>query len=180
MFVHIDPNSRLGKVILVFGIPLFVAFLYFQVREWTDAYQSLSWPKVPGMVAASAIEWERSSHGPRSTARIQFRYEVGGSEFENKKVSFGLFRGLMTPNYAQKRAARFPPGAAVMVAYCPDDPERSCLEPGGFGWEDGFMFAVSIGGIVLGLQQLWLAYRWLMRRIFHAGLAQPANVFEPN
>lgn len=164
MFIHIDPDSRLAKVILVAGMPLFAGFLVYQIVNFGRAFRSCGWPAADGVVVASVVERNRDMHGlPHSTAKIRYVYTVAGRRLENDTIAFGAARGQMTWGYADDKVEKFPKGRAVSVYYDPENPEMSCLERGGLGWEDCFMLLVCGAGIILGARELWKAIRWLTR-----------------
>ena len=165
MYFHVDPNSKAGKVILVVGLPMFAAFLYFLARESSRALGSCSWPSVVGAITESRIERITTGHGTHDDARVRFRYTVNDASYENDKIAFGLARGMLTWGHGQRLVARFPTDATVPVFYNPNNPSVSCLQPGGFGWEDGFLFFVSVTGIVCGLKTAWRGIRFVSKWI---------------
>jgi len=128
---------------------MFAAFLWLQGQGFRKAYDSGTWPAADGKIIQSNIERKFDINGPRSKPIVRYSYSVGGNNFENDIIAFGLFRGMMTWGYADKKVSQFPKGQAAKVFYDPIQPEVSCLETGGIGWEDVFMAIVSISGIVL-------------------------------
>ena len=60
-----------------------------------------------------------------------------------------FFRKCRTWGYANKKVSKYPKGIAAKVFYDPANPEVSCLESGGIGWEDVFMLIVSISGVFM-------------------------------
>ena len=165
MFIHVDPNSRVAKVILVLGLPMFVTVLWIQSVGFSRAYRSLRWPATDGVIVESRVEREWGIHGPHSTAKIRYAYVVPGNKFENDTIAFGLVRGMLTWGYSDREVQRFPKGRAIDVFYDPGHPEVSCLERGGLGWEDCFMLVVSGGGIVMGMKHLWNFARRLLKAL---------------
>ena len=170
MHVHVDPNSPWAKVIIVLGSPLFVAFLWFQALNFFRAYESRTWPTAKGTIVTSEVERDFGPNGPRVMATVRYAYKVGQEEFENDKIAFGLFRGMMTWGYADRKVSKFPQGQMVDVFYDPHEPGVSCLEQGGIGWEDIFMLFVSGSGTVMAVTYV---SRYARRRL---GLsANPAD-----
>jgi hypothetical protein len=177
VFVHIDPESRLAKVIVVAGVPLFGAMLAYAMVSFWRAGRSCAWPAADGVIVESVVERGRDMHGiPHSTAKIRYAYTVAGQRLENDTIAFGAVRGHLTWGYADGKVEKFPKGRAVPVYYDPVHPEVSCLEPGGVGWEDCFMVLVSGGGIFAGTRELRKAIRWLAARWAAAGRVDPGGL----
>jgi hypothetical protein len=158
--VHVDPNSKAGKVILVLGIPMFVAFLWFQGVAYCRSARSLRWTSVNGVVTEAKVKDVVTQHGRHEEAKIKYAYTVNGVRHENDTIAYGLFRGMLSWGHARRVAERYPGGTPVKVFYDPQRPGVSCLEPGGLGWEDVFMCIVSLGGVIMGTKQ---AATWLRR-----------------
>jgi hypothetical protein len=147
MCVHVDPNSKPGKFILVLGIPLFSALLLYEVYTATRAARSLFWDSLGGVVVEAKIEDVYTQHGKHETAKIKYAYTVRGTRYENDVISFGLFRGILTWGHARRLIARYPVGRPVTVFYDDQSPDVSCLEPGEFGIEDVGVCILAIVGL---------------------------------
>jgi hypothetical protein len=162
MCIHIDPDSRLGRVVVVLGLPFFAALLVCQMVNFGRAFRSCGWPAARGVIVASAAERARDVHGlPYSMAKVRYTYASAGRQLENGTIAFGLFRGMLTWGYADAKVKTFPTGRVVSVYYDPAHPEVSCLERGGLGWEDCLMLLVVIAGITHGARELRKAIPWL-------------------
>lgn len=70
---------------------------------------------------------------------------------------------MLTWGYADKKVSSFPRGRVAKVFYDPVQPEVSCLERGGVGWEDVFMLLVSVDGIFMALRYVYLYLAKLVR-----------------
>jgi hypothetical protein len=164
MFVHINPDSKLGKGILILGLPLFTFFLWFEVRGLYRSYRCREWPTAPGLILESKVERKHDVHGiPSSSPRITYQYTVGLQQFENNTINFVMAGGAMTWGFADRKVSEFPKGKIVGVLYDPNHPQASCLETGGIGWEDCFLLVVSASGICFGLKKFGDFVRWLIR-----------------
>jgi hypothetical protein len=162
MFIHIDPDSRLGRAVIVVGLPIFAALLVYQMVNFGRAFRSCAWPAAAGVIVESIVENARDVHGlPHSKAKVFYTYAPAGRQLENGTIAFGVFRGMLTWGYGEAKVKTFPKGRVVSVYYDPDHPEVSCLEPGGLGWEDCLMLLVVIAGITHGARELRKAIRWL-------------------
>ena len=163
MFVHIDPDSKLAKVILVVGVlPGATVVLWLELGHLFRSYRSTNWPATPGTISESRIE-HGSVHGiPTSNARIRYRYVVNGVPLDDT-ISFGLVRGSLTWGYAMRKVDKFPKGQLVDVHYDANHPEYACLETGGLGWEDPLCLLFAFAGICLGMKFLSHFLVWLLR-----------------
>lgn len=171
MFVHIDPDSKLGKTIFVLGLPLYATVLWLQLLSFSRACRSLNWPAADGAIAESRVERNWGIHGPHSTLIIRYTYVAAGKRLQNDTVGFGLFRGMLTWGHADRKAGQYPKGRAVKVFYDPDNPELACLETGGVGWEDCLMLPLFAACLVLGIKELRNFARWLLTTrspVFHS------------
>jgi hypothetical protein len=167
IFIHVDPNSKLAKVILVLGIPFWAIVLWPQLNELESSFRSRNWPVAKGTILKSKVEKHTDVHGiPHSTAKIEYDYVVNGKRFENTKVAFGLARGELTWGDADRKVAAWPKGKAAAVHYNPDQPTVSCLERGGIGWEDCVFALLAILGLVMGTNTATVALGrfWAARR----------------
>jgi hypothetical protein len=154
VFVHVDPNSKAGKVILVLGVPLFAAILAYQGMHFCRAARSLSWPSVGGVVSKSARETVYTEHGSRTEANVEYTYTVNGRRYRNDTIAFGMLRGKLTWGDADRRLAEFPVGKRVTVYYDPRRPRVACLRRGGLGWEDPLVVVVGVIGLVMGGREI--------------------------
>jgi hypothetical protein len=164
MFVHIDPDSKLAKVILVVGVlPGATVLLWLQLGDLFSSYRSTNWPTIPGTITESRIE-HGNVHGiPTSHAHLRYRYVVNGQQLENDTIAFGLARGALTWGYAKRKVDRFSKGQMVEVHYDPGHPDRACLETGGMGWEDPLCLLLAFAGICFGMKSLSQFLVWLLR-----------------
>ena len=110
MFIHVDPNSKLAKVILVLGIPFWVTMLWFVMGEIELSFQSTKWPVANGTILKSQVETHTDVHGiPHSTAKIEYAYQVNGRRFENENW-LSIRSWPFDRASAEKEAAAWPPG----------------------------------------------------------------------
>lgn len=110
-----------GFVVAVYGTP-----------EVLLARKSGNWPTVPGTVVSSDVD---SSHVGRGRTKywpeVEYEYLVDGELFEGNRIShihirlIGTFLGGAT-----RTADHYRLGREVKVAYDPDNPASSVLEPG--------------------------------------------------
>src|SRR2546423_354415 len=146
---HVDPESKVGKAILILAVPLGATCIWFQLFAFYHAIRSSSWPSVRGIVVDSRARDVFTQHGRSKEAKTVYAYEINGRQYENDTVYFGVFRGIGASD-ADRKLDLFTQGRTINVFYNPRNPQVSCLEPGGIGWEDTFMFVLCVGGVVIG------------------------------
>jgi hypothetical protein len=126
----------LGLVALLFSVLGLVEF------RQQRSYRSHAWPGTPGAVLSAEVEENTSisvgglggsvSYDPK----ITYEYTVEGVTYRGNKISLGAepeSQGVRFFPDDQKAAsaivARYPPGLAVTVYFCPADPSLAILEP---------------------------------------------------
>ncbi|GAB4199066.1 MAG: hypothetical protein OHK0022_19010 [Roseiflexaceae bacterium] len=119
-----------------------------------------TWPRVPGRIVRSEVQevflMQRGRGGrgwfPHWIYRpwIVYRYRAGGTEHEGKRLR--LIGGIVTfgRNAAQRAVARLPLGAAVSVAYNPDNPAEAALDTEA-GWETHLAWVSALLVLVFAL-----------------------------
>jgi hypothetical protein len=127
----------------------FAAFYAARIR-WNEARARASgaWPTVPGKV-----EWSRIERTPRGYMTyfrlvIDYRYEVGGRDYEGDTVQFGPPR-VTGQELIERLADKYTAGAQVTVHYDPDDPRKAVLETSDAmarqdAWQIWFLLVVPI------------------------------------
>jgi hypothetical protein len=106
----------------------FAAFNAARIR-WNEARACASgaWPTVPGKVEWSRIERTPRGHTTYFRLVIDYRYEVGGRDYEGDTVQFGPPR-VTGQGLIERLADKYTAGAQVTVHYDPDDPRNAVLE----------------------------------------------------
>ncbi len=126
-----------------------VVVLAMGLRGMAGATESRSWPRVQGQVVASSVEQTRGgSGGVRSSGykpRVEYTYTVNGTLHHGHRIAFGDDVSK-TRSHAQQIAGAYPVGHGVEVAYDPNDPASSVLEPGFTG---SAMLMPGIGAALL-------------------------------
>lgn len=163
--IHIDPDSKLAKVIMVVGVlPGATVVLWLELGHLFRSFRSTRWPAAPGIILESRIKRGTVHPGiPTSDPQIRYRYTVNGLPYENDTIAFGLVRGSLTWGYASRKVGKFPKGQVVDVHYDPERPGDACLETGGLGWEDPLCLCFAVVGICFGMKFLGEFVRWLLR-----------------
>ena len=121
-------------------------------------------PAATGLVISSETEQVITQDGVHDQAKLRYQYFISGKRYENETISFGVFRGMATWGYTDRKLRQYHEGRMVKVYYNPKDLNTSCLEVGGFGWEDGMMFVVSIVGVYMGAKRRREFFKWIRER----------------
>ena len=90
---------------------------------------SLRWPKVPARIVSSGMTTGSSTVGTWWAPDVEYEYRVDSREYRSTTIRY-----LMRPSYQREEAqpvlAEYPPNAHTSVAYDPQHPARSVLQPG--------------------------------------------------
>jgi hypothetical protein len=150
MHIHIDPNSPLGRIILVVGAPLYATLFWFELQAFIRAFRSRHWPVGAGEIVHSQLEDIPTMHGTHKKAKVRYAYTIAGERRESKTIAFGVCNESIGRGSARKAVERYPKGSQVRVHYNPERPQVCCLEPGWPGLLDTFALFFSIVGVFLG------------------------------
>lgn len=148
-----------GIVILIAGFLVAV----YGTPEVLLARKSGNWPTVPGTVVSSDVD---SSHVGRGRLKywpeVEYEYLVDGELFEGDRISHAQVRLIGTYlGGATQTADHYRVGREVKVAYDPDNPASSVLEPG----FDSKLLAVLIFGSVMMLCGVIMLVHTRKRRV---------------
>lgn len=116
-----------------------MGMLVYAIFSLSRALASRSWPTAKGTITGSFVEEDDTY-----TAKVTYRYSVGGREFSGNDVQAG---GLLSSGFlrdAERVTDKYPVGASVQVPYLPRAPHISLLEPG-VNFSIAFCFATAIG-----------------------------------
>lgn len=115
----------------------------------TQAAVSADWPTAPGTVLESEVEvipgtpdLPTDSYQPL----IRYSYVVDGQEYLGSRVSFGL-HDSRDREEVESTVAEYPVGGTIDVAYDPEKPSESVLEPGDAG--NNLRFQLMGAGLLL-------------------------------
>lgn len=91
--------------------------------------QSERWPRVAGRIIGSEVDRDGSDVAPKYIPAVEFRYSVGDVTYTSHRIRF-----LMAPIYQREVATHiqngYVQGREVSIAYNPESPAESVLEPG--------------------------------------------------
>jgi hypothetical protein len=148
------------------------AFIGIGIFDWTRAADSASWPTVQGTVIESRVVVTTSTRKGRTqhshSARMVYRYEVDGREYEAHRLSFRVHMG--GEDAAQETVAAYPVGARVDVRHSPADPSLACLVPGTDAWQ---ALPLGVGALAIAFAGglWWFALKSITRRLANIAAA---------
>jgi hypothetical protein len=119
----------IDAVLIGFGVIAFAigAVLYvIQFRQGLRADASKKWPTAPGTVVSSALE-QSPDHKRRYRAAMQYRYRVGGKDYQSNRIFWGGNEGRQ--KHMTSVVASYPAGAQVPVYYDPQNPAEAVIDP---------------------------------------------------
>ena len=90
----------------------------------------LRWPKADGTISWSKVaDWYDIDGDIMYSTQIEYKYVVDGVEYTGNRLNVSRPQ-TSSPDRHERIVARYPKGAAVRVAYDPEKPFDSVLEPG--------------------------------------------------
>lgn len=144
-------------LLAVFCLVAGIGVIVFGCTIAMDALASSSWPTTDGLVISTGVDETSSGTGTRRSRgyrpSVRYAYEVDGMRHEGDRISFAD-EVSKTRSHATLVINRYPVNAAVTVAYDPDDPGTSVLEPGASPASflvAGFGVAVLALGLYVGI-----------------------------
>ncbi|MGF1507137.1 MAG: DUF3592 domain-containing protein [Anaerolineae bacterium] len=113
-----------GSLILVAGGVIMTCRGLTRLRA---ARESEAWPQVFGKIRTVRMVYRQLGRNVRPVAAVTYEYTVSGETYAGNRVNTG---GSATGVQASRVARTYVPRQRVRIAYDPDDPARSVLEPG--------------------------------------------------
>ena len=90
---------------------------------------STHWPKTTAHVVSSAVYASGAGAGATFSPQVKYEFETAGKSYQFNNIRY-LLRTFYNVDSATEVQASYPVGSIVSVAYDPQDPSRSVLEPG--------------------------------------------------
>jgi len=117
------------------------------------------WPMIEGAIVSGRVDQTQQGNGKGGgvscyRATILYRYELGAVSYQNTKISYHgtpCVHGERGRRLAEELIARYPANGKVTIFYDPDNPQRSCLEPGKTPDGIGLMLMGAAGFIFLAM-----------------------------
>jgi hypothetical protein len=140
LFFGRDSPSFFGAGLVMFGgmfISLGLLGLLYGGLQILRGHESTGWPRAQGeivydrtdtseaAVKVGAVKTIQRSRG----AHLVYRYDVDGRTYFANQRQFGQLASAGA-QWADGIAAKYPPGARIPIAYSPDSPQLSVVEPG--------------------------------------------------
>lgn len=143
-------KSKLGGL----GSAALGVFLVIEgCRGLYESFSSGHWPTVPGKIVAAEVVKEQDRTRITFDPTVKYDYTVDGKPYTGNRIRLSSV-GYTFQESAQTKLESFLVNETVKVAYNPNDPSASLLEPGG----DPAMFLPLLGGLVFFvIGAVWLA-----------------------
>ncbi|MFY9695799.1 MAG: DUF3592 domain-containing protein [Xanthobacteraceae bacterium] len=111
-----------GVIAIAIGAVLYIV----QFRQGLRADASKKWPRAAGTVMTSVLE-KSPEHRRRYRAALQYRYRVGGKDYQASRVFWGGNEGR--EKHMASVVETYPEGSGVRVFYDPKKPSEAVLDP---------------------------------------------------
>ncbi len=103
----------------------------FVVIECFQAWQSASWPDVPGRVVSSQVVFRGGRRGAKTRIpEVTYEFTVDGRRRTGHRMFFGDSNSLAWPSGVYEFVVEHPAGMDLRVHYDPQHPARSVVSPG--------------------------------------------------
>jgi len=123
--------------------------LYFFIRSIQTARNSNNWPSVVGEIISSRLGMQQAEDGPYYTPIITYSYNVGGRDYQAKRVVIGQWSHAGNKTWTEQKVEKYPPGRSVTIYYNPNSPARAVLEPGINSQILNLWFGITVVGVFL-------------------------------
>jgi hypothetical protein len=132
-FIMADPNTHPRTYLRILGILLLVlspVAAYGVFHSFSDARDSESWPSAEGSITRSDVTGSSVDGKEKFRADIEYRFSIKDKIYTSTRVRYTDTTGS-TQSVAKALVEKYPLYSKHKVFYCPDDPMKSVLEPGG-------------------------------------------------
>jgi hypothetical protein len=123
-------SSPAGGIVFVIAILAIVAISIYLARRRAKRRNraAQSWPTIEGKILTSKVLQNSDSESEPGDYRasVTYSYTLNGKDYKGRRIGFLTFAS--TQQKAAAVAARYLPGASVMVHYDPANPKDSVLE----------------------------------------------------
>ena len=122
-----NQRSIIGYILtILIGLGL----LFFSIRDFINAKESISWPCSQGRITSSWVRFDPGAEeGSSYQPRVTYEFYINWKRYEGNRIAFGD-NNTESSFSAQRIVDRYPVGKEVKVYYKPDNPHTCLLEPG--------------------------------------------------
>lgn len=134
-----------GSLLLVGSVPLAL-----RASHRLSTYRRQKhWPKAQGRILESSVVEHRDDNGSSYTAKLVYRYSVGGREYKSSQHTDG-YKYQVTKAGVEEVSRRFAVGSVAEVSINPNDASEA-IHDTGFPRVWVVTWRASLAGIVVGL-----------------------------
>jgi uncharacterized protein DUF3592 len=119
-----------GRFVGLMGLGLLSLWLVLHLSSnFYFSIVSQHWPRATARVLSSGVYASGAGAGATFTPQVKYEFETAGKSYESTNIRY-LLRTSYNAASAAEVQSSYPVGREVSVAYDPQDPSRSVLEPG--------------------------------------------------
>lgn len=123
-----DVNILLIVALFVMlDVPVILSVLIYIGRRRINAAEN--WKMTFGKIVESGLRTlKQRRKGGTYVPNVVYEYEVGGQDYRNNRINFGIYGPTSVRSWVEEAAAQYPVGKRVNVYYDPKNPADSVLE----------------------------------------------------
>jgi hypothetical protein len=146
------------SLLILLGIACFVAS--FVQRQ--KVIQAQQWPTTTARVSRLELDEHAGQDGDAQEVLINYRYQVGGSTYEGRRLAFG-YDSTTSPDYHLRIYELLKNKPMIRIYYNPRTPQESVISPHAgsgvlIGFAVGIFFTVfGLGFLLMGIVPILLA-----------------------
>ena len=126
---RLDADTK-GRFVGLLG--LFLLSLWLVLHLSSNFYFSISsehWPHATAHILSSGVYASGAGAGATFTPQVKYQFEANGKTYESSQIRY-LQKTFYNADAANEVESPYPVGRVVQVAFNPQDPSQSVLEPG--------------------------------------------------
>ncbi len=125
----LDADTK-GRFVGLMGLGLLSLWLLLHLSSnFYFSVASANWPRATARVVSSGVYATGAGAGATFSPQVKYEFETAGKSYQSNNIRY-LLRTFYNADSATEVQSSYPVGRMVSVAYDPEDPSRSVLEPG--------------------------------------------------
>ena len=119
-----------GRLVGLMGLGLLALWLMLHLASnFYFSVTSAHWPRATARVVSSGVYASGAGAGATFSPQVKYEFENAGKSYQADNIRY-LLGTFYNAESATEVQSAYPVGRVVSVAYDPQDPSRSVLEPG--------------------------------------------------